>query len=69
MCGDTQIEASHLRVAMKKMKESLPGESSYHQQFSVSLGTRLGVDRRVHFITRVQHSLLYNNGNNVYAPH
>ena len=36
MCGDTQIEASNLRVAMNKMKESLPGESSYHQQFSVS---------------------------------
>ena len=37
-CGDTQIEASSLRVAMRKLKEkSLQGGSPLQQQFSVSL--------------------------------
>ena len=36
VCGDTQIEASNLRMAIMKLKEGIPGESSYHQQFSVS---------------------------------
>ena len=37
-CGDTQIEASSLRVAMRKLKEkSLQGGSHLQQQFSVSV--------------------------------
>ncbi|CAI8021857.1 Receptor-type tyrosine-protein phosphatase alpha [Geodia barretti] len=35
VCGDTQIEASNLRMAIIKLKEGIPGESSYHQQFSI----------------------------------
>ena len=37
VCGDTQIEASSLRVAMRKLKERSPqGGSGFLQQFSVS---------------------------------
>ena len=35
-CGDTQIEASNLRMAMNKLQEALPGETNYTQQFTVS---------------------------------
>ena len=35
-CGDTQIEASNLRMAMNKLQEALPEETNYTQQFTVS---------------------------------
>ena len=35
-CGDTQIEASNLRMAMRKLQEALLGDTSYTQQFTVS---------------------------------
>ena len=43
-CGDTQIEASSVRVAMRKLRERThTAGSGYQQQFSVRAGGSEGV--------------------------